>query len=103
MILYAAYVLAAAAIIVMGVDMVKALKLKKAIVGGEVGEKWSFLTALIVVFFVFYLFAPLILVFDLQDYLPALTFFVFLFGAVFVLVVIGIIKEALSFLDLLKE
>ena len=103
MILYVAYVLAAAAIVVMGIDMVKALQLKKAIVGGEVGRKWAFLTTLIVVFFVFYLFAPLILVFDLQAYLPALTFFVFLFGAVFVLVVIGIIKEALSFLELLKE
>jgi hypothetical protein len=98
-----AYVFATAAIVVMGIDLFKALKLKKAIVGGEVGQKWNFLTTLIVIFFVFYLFAPLILVFDLGQYMPALTFFVFLFGAVFVLVVIGIITEALSFLDLLKE
>ena len=98
-----AYLFAVAAIVVMGIDLFKALKLKRAIVGGEVGQKWNFLTTLIIVFFVFYLFAPAILYFDLGAYMPALTFFVFLFGAVFVLVVIGIIKEALSFLDLLKE
>lgn len=101
--IYLAYALSAAAILVMALDVVLALRLKRAIVGGEVGEKWNLLTMLILVFFVGYLFSPLALYFKLPvEYLNILVFSVFLFGAIFVWVVIGIIREALSFLKLLK-
>ena len=100
---YLAYLLALAAIVVMAINVVHAFKLKRAIVGGEVGEKWTLLTTLIAVFFAGYLFSPLALYFEIpSQYLNLLVFAVFLFGAVFVMVVIGIIRQALSFMGLLK-
>jgi len=101
--IYVAYVLAGLAILVMGVNAVLAVRLKRAILGGEVGEKWGLLTALIAAFFVCYLFSPLALYFALPaDYLNLLVFGVFLFGAVFVWVVMGIIRDTLTFLKLVK-
>ena len=102
--IYAAYVLSFAAIVVMAIDVVLALKLKRAILGGEVGKKWTLLTTLLVVFFVCYLASPLVLILELPiEVMSVLVFFVFLFGAVFVWVVIGIIRDTLTFLDMLKK
>ncbi|MBK9518370.1 MAG: hypothetical protein IPO09_13680 [Anaeromyxobacter sp.] len=101
--LYVAYALAGLAILVMGYNAVLAVQLKRAIVGGEVGEKWGLLTALIVVFFACYLLSPLALYFEIPaQYLNLLVFGVFLFGAVFVWVVMGIIRDTLTFLKLIK-
>jgi len=98
-----AYALAAAAIVVMGIDVVLAVRLRRRIVGGEVGQKWGLLTLLVGVFFVGYLLSPLALLFQFPaEYLNLLVFGVFLFGAVFVWVVIGIIRDTLSFLKLLR-
>ncbi len=102
--IYAAYVLSLAAIVVMAIDVVQAFKLKRSILGGEVGKKWTLLTTLLVIFFVCYLASPAVLILDLGiDVMGILVFFVFLFGAVFVWVVIGIIRDTLSFLDMLKK
>jgi len=98
-----AYGLAALAILVMGFDVYLAVRLRRAIVGGEVGQKWGLLTFLIALFFVGYLLSPLALYYQLPaEYLNLLVFGVFLFGAVFVSVVIGIIKDALTFLKLVR-
>ena len=98
-----AYGLAALAIVTMAANVMKAAALRRAIVGGEVGEKWSALTALIAFFFAAYLFSPLSLWLDLPaQWLHVIMFSVFLGGAVFVFVVIGIIKDVLGFLKLLK-
>jgi hypothetical protein len=98
-----AYALAVAAILVMAVNVVFAIRLRRAIVGGEVGSKWGLMTALIVIFFVGYLFSPLALYFELPPQaVMVASFAVFLFGAIFVFVVIGIIRDTLSFLKLLK-
>jgi len=100
---YVAYGLAALAIVVMGTDVILAIRLRRAIVGGEVGGKWGALTVLVAFFFVGYLLSPLALYYQLPaEYLNLLVFGVFLFGAVFVWVVIGIIRDTLSFLKLLK-
>lgn len=101
--LYVAYALSGLAIVVMGVDVFLALRLRRAIVGGEVGEKWNLLTTLILVFFFGYLLSPLALFFQIPtEYLYLLVFGVFLFGAVFVWVVIGIIRQALTFMKLVR-
>ena len=98
-----AYVLAVIAILVMGLNVVLAVRLRRAIVGGEVGQKWGLLTALIVIFFFGYLFSPAALYFQVPaEYLNAAVFGVFAFGAVFVWVVIGILRDTLSFLKLLR-
>ena len=104
MMLYLAYGLSFLAIVVMAANVYFANELKRSILGGEVGKKWNLLTTLLVIFFVCYLASPLVLVLDLGiDVMGVLVFFVFLFGAVFVWVVIGIIRDTLSFLDMLKK
>ena len=98
-----AYGIAALAILVMAGNVARAIQLKRAIVGGEVGAKWTVLTALIAVFFLGYLLSPLAIHFGLPaDSLFVAVFAVFLFGAVFVWVVIGIIRDTLSFLKLTR-
>jgi drug/metabolite transporter (DMT)-like permease len=98
-----AYGLALLAIAVMAVNTVQAVRLSRRLVGGEVGQKWTVLTALIAVFFVGYLLSPLAIYLELPaEYLNLMVFGVFLFGAVFVFVVIGIVRETLGFLKLLK-
>ncbi|HEX9399582.1 MAG TPA: hypothetical protein VF912_05685 [Anaeromyxobacter sp.] len=98
-----AYGLAAVAIAVMGLNVFQAIRLRRAIVGGEVGAKWGALTLLVAFFFVGYLFSPLAIYFGLPPrYLSLLVFAVFLFGAVFVWVVIGIIRDTLTFLKLIR-
>ncbi|MGB8931352.1 MAG: hypothetical protein WCC48_08935 [Anaeromyxobacteraceae bacterium] len=100
---FVAYVLAALAIVVMAANVLLAVRLRRAIVGGEVGAKWGLLTWIIGLFFVGYLVSPLVLYFELPpEYLSVLVFGVFLFGAGFVWVVIGIIRDTLTFLKLLK-
>ena len=97
------YALAVLAIIVMGFNVVLAVKLKRSIIGGEIGEKWGLLTALVAVFFGCYLFSPLAIYFEIPpQFVNALAFGVFLFGAIFVWVVIGIIRDMLTFLKLIK-
>ena len=98
-----AYGLAAAAIAVMAVNVVQAMRLRRSIVGGEVGAKWGVLTFLIAFFFLGYLLSPLAIYYGLPPrVLALLVFAVFLFGAVFVWVVIGIIRDTLAFLKLTR-
>jgi hypothetical protein len=100
---FVGYGLAALAIVVMGLNVLFAVRLKRSIVGGEVGQKWGLLTGLIAVFFACYLLSPLALWFRLPvEALNVLVFAVFLFGAVFVWVVMGIIRDTLTFLKLVK-
>ena len=100
---WVSYALAGLAIVVMGVDVILAVRLRRAIVGGEVGQKWGLLTGLVGIFFAGYLLSPLALWFQLPpEYLNVLVFAVFLFGAVFVWVVIGIIRDTLTFLKLVR-
>jgi drug/metabolite transporter (DMT)-like permease len=100
---WVAYGLAAVAIAVMAVNVVQAIRLRRAIVGGEVGTKWTLLTFLIGFFFLGYLVSPLAIFFRIPPQLYDLMVFgVFLFGAVFVWFVIGIIRDTLAFLKLAK-
>ena len=100
---WVAYALAGIAIVVMAVNVVQAVRLRRAIVGGEVGTRWSLLTFLIAFFFLGYLASPLAIYLQLpKEIMDLMVFAVFLFGAVFVFYVIGIIRETLAFLKLAK-
>lgn len=92
------YVISAVAIVVMGVNVVKALKLKKAIVGGEVGEKWNYSLYLIVFFFAGYIISPLFLRIspESKDIIISL---VFLFGAIFVFIMIRLFFSVITLLE----
>lgn len=96
------YVISGAAIVVMAVNVVKALRLKKALVGGEVGEKWGYAFYLILFFFVGYIVSPLFLEIspELKDIVISL---VFLFGAIFVFIMINLIFSVITLLGVKKE
>jgi hypothetical protein len=100
---WVAYALAAVAIAVMAVNVVQAIRLRRAIVGGEVGTKWGLLTFLVGFFFLGYLVSPLAIYLAIpKAVMDLMVFAVFLFGAIFVFVVIGIIRDTLTFLKLVK-
>ncbi len=102
--IYLSYFLSVAAIGVMITNVVLAFRLRRAIIGGEVGERWSLLTNFILFFLGGYILSPLLLIFNMPiEYMGAVVFAVFLFGAVFVTIVIKIITDTLSYLDLLKK
>ena len=95
------YALSVVAIVIMAVNVVSALKLKKAIVGGEVGEKWNYSVYLIVFFFIGYIVSPLFLQIspESKDLVISL---VFLFGAVFVYIMIRLIFSVITLLEVRK-
>jgi len=96
--------LAAFASVVMVLNVVLAVRLKNALTGGEIGSKWRLLTVLLVCFLVAYVVSPLLLFLGFGvETMATLAFGVFLLGALFVWIVIGILRDALSFLELLRE
>jgi hypothetical protein len=101
------FVISALAITVMAIDLYLALQLKKAIgrgdLGkGEVAKKWNLLTALLVVFFVAPRLAPARPLQARPGLGNVLVFTVFLLGAGFVFLVVGVLKDILTVLDVLK-
>ncbi len=62
--IFVSYALSLAAIVVMIVNTYLAFKLRRAMIGGEVGDRWRLLTNLIVIFLVGYVLSPLLLVFN---------------------------------------
>ena len=98
-----AFVLAAIAVVIMAIDVVLAIRLRKALARGEIGRKWTLLTTLLVIFLLGYLAAPAVVLLGLSsETMAVLAFGVLLLGAAFVWIVIGILRDALGFLDLLK-
>lgn len=98
-----AYVLAGIAIVVMAIDLFLALRLRRALGSGEVGRKWFWLVLLLGIFLAGYVASPVLLALGLGgEAMSVLVFGVFLLGALFVWVVMGILRETLSFLDVLK-
>lgn len=98
------YVLSAAAIVVMLFNVAMAFRLRGGMIGGEIRGRWSLLSFLILLFLLGYVLSPLLLVAKVPvEVMGALVFAVFLFGAIFVAVVIKIIRDMLEFMDLLKD
>jgi len=98
-----AYALAGLAIAVTGLDLVLAVRLRRAIVGGEVGRKWGMLTALLGLFFFGCLLSPLAMWLAVpSEQLDLLLLALLILGAVFILAAIGILRDALSFLRLVR-
>ncbi len=95
------YVLSVLAIVVMAVNVIRAFRLRKAIVGGEVGEKWNYCMYLILFFFAGYIISPLFLRIspESKDILVSM---VFLFGAVFVFIMTSLIFSVITLLQVRK-
>lgn len=102
--LWISYAVSFAAIVTMVINVVLAVRLRRAMIGGVIRSRWGMLTNLIIIFLLGYILSPLLLVFQLPiEYMSLLVFLVFLFGAVFVAVVIRILHDTLASLDLLEE
>ncbi|MFN2149001.1 MAG: hypothetical protein ACK2T2_11455 [Anaerolineales bacterium] len=102
--LWVSYGLSLVAIITMVINVFLAVRLRRAMIGGVIRSRWNILTNLMVVFLLGYILSPLLLVFRLPlEYMGLVVFLVFLFGAVFVAIVIRILHDTLASLDLLEE
>jgi len=102
--IYVSYGLSFLGILVMVVNVVLAFRLQRVLIGGEIRSRWGLLTNFILVFLVGYILSPLLLVFSVPvEYMGAVVFLIFLFGAIFVSIVIRIIRDTLSVLGVLEE
>ncbi len=90
------YAFSIAAIFVMVFALFRVSALNKKIRGGTVGTTWRFLTLLIGIFTLGYLTAPFFLWLP-DDYKQLIVGAIFLFGAIFVVIVINL------FLKVMKE
>jgi hypothetical protein len=93
------YVLSGAAICVMIYAVIRVTKLRQKVSGGVVRSTWNFLTGLIVMFLLGYLATPFfpILPAEIQRLLVGA---IFLGGAVFVVIVVGLFQRIVSELGL---
>ncbi|MBU7012474.1 MAG: hypothetical protein HXS46_17475 [Theionarchaea archaeon] len=96
------YIISGIAIVVMAINVIKAFQLKKAIVGGEVGEKWNYSLYLILFFFAGYIVSPLFLRIspELKNIMVSL---IFLFGAIFVYIMITLTFLVITLLQVRKK
>jgi len=90
--LIAFYSIVSLAIAVMLVALVMVIKLRKLTKSGKVGRVVSLLFGFILFFLCGYLVAPLMVQLDCA-YMQLLTGLVFLFGAVFVVIVLGLLSR----------
>jgi hypothetical protein len=88
----------------MVVNVVLAFRLRRALIGGEIRSRWNLLTNFILIFLFGYILSPLLLVFSVPvEFMSAVVFFIFLFGAIFIWIVIRIIRETLAVMGVLEE
>ena len=89
------YILSISAICVMLYALFRVINLNKKIPGGTVGSSWKFLTILIVLFTAGYLTTPFFPL--LPDvYKQLIVGVIFLFGAIFVVIVINLFFKVIS-------
>jgi hypothetical protein len=85
------YIIFTGAIVLMTVSLIYAVRLKSIARGGKIGRTLRFLFAFIVVFLAGYAISPLIFQIS-KDVALLLTAVVFLLGAIFVLIVLHVIR-----------
>ena len=102
--IYVSYFLAFLAILTMVVNAVLAFRLRGALIGGEIRARWGLLSNFILIFLFGYILSPLLLVFSVPvEFMGAVIFLIFLFGAVFVWIVFHIIRDILTVMGVLEE
>ncbi len=102
--IYVSYALAFLAITAMVINVIQAFRLRRDLIGGEIRSRWSLLTNFILIFLFGYILSPLLLIFSVPvEYMGAVVFLIFLFGAIFILIVIRIIRDTLAVMGVLEE
>jgi hypothetical protein len=98
------FILAGLAILVMAYNAVVTFQLGSKLIGGEVGARWRVLSILVLLFLVGFILSPFLLVLQVPtDYLLLAVFSVFLLGAIFVGLVVRVIRDILKVMDLLED
>jgi hypothetical protein len=102
--IYLSYSLSFLAILLMLVNVVLALRLRRALIGGEVRSRWGMVTNLMLLFLVGYILSPLLLILSVPlEVMSIVAFVIFLGGAAFILIVIRILRDILSVVGMLEE
>lgn len=98
------YALAGLAILVMLFNTILTFRLRSKLIGGEVGLRWNLLSILVLVFLVAFILSPLLLLLKVPvEYLLLAVFAVFFLGAVFVGIIVRVVRDILQVMDLLEE
>jgi hypothetical protein len=98
------FLLAGLAILVMLINSFLTFQLRGKLIGGEVGARWNVLSVLVIVFLIGFILSPLLLILQVPvDYLLMAVFAVFLLGAIFVGIVVRIVRDILQVMDLLED
>jgi hypothetical protein len=88
-------VISGLAIITMFIALWKAIDYKSSVPGGVVGKTWNLITSLVVLFFIGYLTTPFFVLLP-QDIKDLIVAFIFLFGAIYVLVSISLVHKIIT-------
>lgn len=98
------YFLAGLAIVVMLFNTILTFRLRSKLIGGEVGARWNLLSTLVLIFLIGFILSPLLLFLQVPvDYLLLAVFTVFFLGAVFVGIIVRVVRDILQVMDLLEE
>ena len=89
------FILLGLAIVVMGVALVQVIRLRSLAAGGRIGRVVRLLLVFIVSFFIAYVTAPFLVCLD-TELTILLTAMVFLLGAVFVVIVLGVLRSLIQ-------
>lgn len=81
-----------AAIIVMVYCLFLVISLKRSVPGGVIGKKWNFLLSLVVLFTIGYLSTPFFGMIT-ENILKLIVGFIFLFGAIYVVITVKLIYK----------
>lgn len=91
-------VISGIAIIVMLFSLMRAIDYKKTIPEGVVGKSWNVIVSWVVFFFLVYLTIPLFFVLLSQETKDIIVSFIFLFGAVFILINLTLVYRIIMFM-----
>jgi Ca2+/Na+ antiporter len=97
------YILAVFSIITMGFGIFSLLQLRQKLPGGVIRRRLQILLALLVFFFLGYLGSPFFSYIEQFAYTTLIVYFVFFFGAVFVLIVIKTLAQVLQLSGMIKK
>jgi hypothetical protein len=91
-------VISGIAIIVVLFSLTRAIDYKKTIPDGVVGKSWNVIVSWVVFFFLVYLTIPLFFVLLSQEAKDIIVAFIFLFGAVFILINLMLVHRIIIFM-----
>jgi len=88
-------VISGIALIVMVVALLRAIEYKKVVPGGAIGQSWDVIFTSVIFFFIVYLIIPFFVLLS-QETKDIIVAFIFLFGAIYVLISVIIVYRIIA-------